>query len=124
MAIWVAMAVLYGPTTYGLVGRISVADVTTADGATVPALVAVVDEADDLALLHVPRPGPVVDLHAGPAAAPLLPVGDLGPGHPLFKDDLVVGMISAAGGERNGVIAIEAIRRFLDGQAGVIAAVP
>ena len=110
-------------TTHGLVAGISVVDVTTADGATVPALVAAVDQARDLALLQVPRPGPAVVLHEGPAGAPKLPGGDLGPGRPVFSDDRVVGMTSNAD-QQQGVIRVDAIREFLDGQAGVFAAVP
>ena len=108
-------------TTRGLVGSISVVDVTTADGATVPALVAAVDPARDLALLQVPRPGPAVILDDGPASAARLPDAGRGPGHPLFEGDRVIGMTSAAG---QGVIAIDAIRGFLAGQAGVLAAIP
>jgi len=105
-------------TTYALVGSVSVADVTTADGATVPALVAAIDPARDLALMHVPRPGPAAPLAEGLAPTPY-PAADLGAGHPLFIGDRVAGMTS-----REGVIGIESIRVFLAGQAGVLAALP
>jgi S1-C subfamily serine protease len=105
-------------TAYGLVASISVVDVTTADGATVPALVAAVDQARDLAVLQVPRPGPAVTLHDGPQAAPP-PGAGLGAGHPLFSGTEVIGMAAT-----DRVIGVDAIRSFLAGQAGVFAAVP
>jgi len=108
-------------TTQELVGVTSVVDVTTAAGATVPALVAAIDPARGLALLQVPQPGPAVILDDGRASAATLPDAGLGPGHPLFAGERVIGMTAAAGQD---VITIEAIRGFLDGQAGVLAAIP
>ena len=72
-------------TTYQLVGATSVVDVTTADGATVPALVAAVDPARDLALLQVPRPGPAAVLYQGARPPPALPSGaPASPGLPVL----------------------------------------
>ena len=83
-------------TTYQLVGATSVVDVTTADGATVPALVAAVDPARDLALLQVPRPGPAAVLYQGAAPALALPSGGGDPGLPVLWSDQVVGMTTGA----------------------------
>ena len=112
-------------TTYRLVRATSVVDVTTADGATVPALVAALDPARDLALLQVPRPGPAAALHQGAAPAPALPPGTGDPGLPVLVDDQVVGMTTgAAGASGQGMVPIAAIRAFLDSQAGLLAALP
>jgi S1-C subfamily serine protease len=102
-----------------------VVDVTTADGATVPALVAAVDAAHDLALLQVPRPGPALELYEGtpPAAVHLSGAGD--PGLPVLWSDQVVGMTTGAvGTPAQGIVPSIAIRAFLDGQADLLAALP
>jgi hypothetical protein len=107
-------------TTYQLVRAISVADVTTADGATVPALVAAVDPIRDLALLQVPRPGPAADLYEGSTLQPGRPLGGGEPGLPVLVDGQVVGMTTPS----QEVVSIDAIRAFLDSQAALLAAVP
>jgi hypothetical protein len=111
-------------TTHALVGGTSVVDVTTADGATVPALVAAVDPVRNLALLQVPRPGPVVALYQG-AILPARPAGaDGGPGRPVLSDEQVVGMTTGVAAEHGGIVSVDAIRAFLEGQAGALAAIP
>ncbi len=109
-------------TTYQLVGATSVVDVTTPDGATVPALVAAVDAARDLALLQVPRPGPAAVLYQGAAPTLALPSGGGDPGLPVLWSDQVVGMTTGA--SRQGIVPIGAIQAFLDSQAGLLAALP
>ena len=109
-------------TTYQLVGATSVVDVTTADGATVPALVAAVDPAQDLALLQVPRPGPPATLYQGNALPPVSAPG--APGLPVLVDDQVVGMTTGTGTAGQSVVPVDAIRAFLDSQAALLAAVP
>jgi hypothetical protein len=112
-------------TTYRLVGATSVVDVTTADGATVPALVAAVDAARDLALLQVPRPGPALALYEGAPPAALRPSGSGDPGLPVLWGDQVVGMTSAAAATPGqGMVASVAIRAFLDSEADLLAALP
>jgi hypothetical protein len=112
-------------TTYQLVRAISVADVTTADGATVPALVAAVDPGRDLALLQMPRPGPVATLYEGSMLPPVRPLDKSAPGLPVLVDGQVVGMTTgAAGAAGQEVVPIDAIRAFLDSQAALLAAVP
>jgi S1-C subfamily serine protease len=112
-------------TTYQVVRASSVVDVTTAAGATVPALVAAVDPDRDLALLQVPLPGPAAALYEGTALPPVRPLGASDPGLPLLLDGQVVGMTTgAAGVPGHEVASIDAIRAFLDGQAALLAAVP
>jgi hypothetical protein len=112
-------------TTYQLVRAISVADVTTADGATVPALVAAVDPIRDLALLQMPRPGPAATLYEGSMLPPMRPLNTSEPGLPVLVDGEVVGMTTAAAGAPGQeVVSIDAIRAFLDSQAALLAAVP
>jgi len=112
-------------TTYRLVGASSVVDVTSADGATVPALVAAFDPGRDLALLQVPRPGPPAALHQGDPPAPARPPGSGGPGLPVLVEDQVVGMTTEPDGAAgDGVVAVEAIRAFLADQAALLAALP
>jgi Trypsin-like peptidase domain len=112
-------------TTYQLVRAISVADVTTADGATVPALVAAVDPGRDLALLQMPRPGPAATLYEGSMLPPVRPLAKSAPGLPVLVAGQVVGMTTGAAGEPGQkVVSIDAIRAFLDSQAGLLAAVP
>jgi hypothetical protein len=112
-------------TTYQLVRATSVVDVTTADGATVPALVAALDPARDLALLQVPRPGPAAALYQSAAPAPALPPGASDPGLPVLWSGEVVGMTTGAvGASGQGMVPIAAIRVFLDSQAGLLAALP
>jgi len=109
-------------TTYQLVRATSVVDVTTADGATVPALVAAVDARRDLALLQVPRPGPAATLYDGTAPAPAQAAGADGAGLPVLSSGEVVGMTAGAAGQR--IVPIAAIRAFLDSQAALLAALP
>jgi hypothetical protein len=112
-------------TTYRLVATVSVVDVTTADGATVPALVAAVDPARGLALLHVPRPGPAAALYQGTAPAPARPLGAGDPGLPVLWDGQIVGMTTgAADVPGQGIVPSAAIRAFLDSQAALLAAMP
>jgi Trypsin-like peptidase domain len=112
-------------TTYQLVRAISVADITTADGATVPALVAAVDPSRDLALLQMPRPGPPAALYEGSMLPPVRPLDTSEPGLPVLVDGQVVGMTTgAAGAAGQEVVSIDAIRVFLDNQAALLAAVP
>ena len=112
-------------TTYQLVRAISVADVTTADGATVPALVAAFDPGRDLALLQMPRPGPAATLYEGSMLPVVRPLGKSAPGLPVLVDGQVVGMTTgAAGAAGQEVVSIDAIRAFLDSQAALLAAVP
>ncbi len=111
-------------TTHELVGAVSVVDVTTADGATVPALVAALDPAGNLALLQVPRPGPVVALNRGALPPEQLAGADGGPGRPVLSDGQVVGMTTGVAGQQGGIVSVDAIRAFLDGQAGALAAIP
>jgi Trypsin-like peptidase domain len=112
-------------TTYQLVRAISVADITTADGATVPALVAAVDPTRDLALLQMPRPGPPAALYEGSMLPPVRPLDASEPGLPVLVDGQVVGMTTGAvGAPGQEVVSIDAIRAFLDSQAALLAAVP
>jgi Trypsin-like peptidase domain len=111
-------------TTHELVGAVSVVDVTTADGATVPALVAAVDPVRNLALLQVPRPGPVIALYRGALAPEQLAGADGGPGRPVLSDGQVAGMTTGVAGQQGGIVSVDAIRTFLDGQAGALAAIP
>jgi Trypsin-like peptidase domain len=106
-------------TTYQLVGATSVVDVTTADGATVPALVAAVDPARDLALLQVPRPGPATALYQGAEPVPARPPGASDPGLPVLWSDQVIGITAG-----QGMVPIAAIHAFLDSHAGLLAALP
>lgn len=89
-----------------------------------PALVAAVDAARDLALLQVPRPGPAAALYEGAAPALTLPSGASDPGLPVLWSDQVVGMTTATGASGQGMVPIAAIRAFLDSQAGLLAALP
>jgi hypothetical protein len=112
-------------TAYRLVGAAAVVDVTTADGFTVPALVAAVDPAYDLALLHVPRPGPALSLYQGGAVAAGQVDGPPDqPGRPVFWNDRVVAMTTGHAGEPGDVVPVDAIHAFLDSQASLLAAVP
>jgi S1-C subfamily serine protease len=113
-------------TSHRLVGTTSVVDVTTADGATVPALVAGVDPGRNLALLQVPRPGPALVLAESGSPRPGYRAGgDDPPGRPVVADGQVVGMTTGvAGGYGGEVVPIAAIRAFLASQAAVFAAVP
>jgi Trypsin-like peptidase domain len=110
-------------TTYQLVRATSVVDVTTADGASVPALVAAVDAGRDLALLQMPRPGPAAALHEGSAPLPMQPAGASTPGLPVLVGDQVIGMTTGAAGAP-GIVPIAAIHAFLDSQAALLAALP
>ena len=110
-------------TTYQLVRATSVVDVTTVDGATVPALVAAVDAGHDLALLQVPRPGPAAALHEGSAPVPMHPAGASTPGLPVLVGNQVVGMTTGAAGTP-GIVPIAAVHAFLDSQAALLAALP
>jgi S1-C subfamily serine protease len=111
-------------TTRQLVGATAVVDVTTADGATVPALVAALDPARDLALLQVPRPGPAAKLYQGRAPPPVRPPGAIAAGLPVLLDDQVVGMTAAAGAPGDGVVPLDAILAFLASNAALLAALP
>jgi hypothetical protein len=115
-------------TALGVVQDASVVDVTTADGATVPALVANVDPARNLALVQVPRPGPALTLYQGPALDAGLPVealGQGGAGRPVFLRDgalgqgRVVGM-TAGGSSGAAIVGAEQIRAFLAGEASAL----
>jgi hypothetical protein len=91
----------------------------------VPALVAAVDPAHDLALLHVPRPGPAVSLYQGDALAAGQVAGRADqPGRPVFWNDQVVAMTTDHAGEPGAVVSVDVIHAFLDSQAGLLAAVP
>jgi S1-C subfamily serine protease len=112
-------------TTRQLVGATAVVDVTTADGATVPALVAALDPGHDLALLQVPRPGPAAELYQGSAPPPVRPPGAGAAGLPVLLDDQVVGMTAGVAGTLgDGVVPIDAIRAFLASNAALLAALP
>ena len=100
-------------------GHISVVDVTTAEGATVPALVAALDPTHDLALLQVPRPGPAAALDEGSLPAPVRAAGDDAPGLPVLADDRVVGMTAG-----EGMVPVAAIRGFLEDHAALLATLP
>jgi hypothetical protein len=105
-------------TAAGALGTSSVADVRTADGTRVAALV--MARSDGVALLQVPRPGPPMALAPGPtpstaelwsfdaSLAPMrAPVAlaaggmepDALPGSPLVTPEGVVGMLLGPGGE-------------------------
>ena len=65
-------------TSARLLGRASVIDVTTAEGAIVPGLINHVDRARDLALIQVPKQGTGLRLHAGALPAAGTAVSALG----------------------------------------------
>jgi hypothetical protein len=115
-------------TALDVVQGASVVDVTTADGATVPALVANIDRARNLALVQVPRPGSALTLYQGPALDPGLPVealGQGGAGRPVFLRDgalgqgRVVGM-TADGTNGAAIVGADQIRAFLAGEASTL----
>jgi hypothetical protein len=94
----------------------------------VPALVANVDPARNLALVQVPRPGPALTLYQGPALDAGLPVealGQGGAGRPVFLRDgalgqgRVVGM-TAGGSSGAAIVGAEQIRAFLAGEASAL----
>jgi hypothetical protein len=56
---------------------------------------------------------------------PVRPLDKSAPGLPMFVAGQVVGMTTGAAGEPGQkVVSIDAIRAFLDSQAGLLAAVP
>ena len=65
-------------TSARLLGRASVIDVRTAEGAIVPGLISHVDRARDLALIQVPKQGVVLRLHAGALPGPGATVAAIG----------------------------------------------
>jgi S1-C subfamily serine protease len=65
-------------TSARLLGRASVIDVTTAEGAIVPGLISHVDRARDLALIQVPKEGVALGLHAGALPEPGTAVAAIG----------------------------------------------
>jgi Trypsin-like peptidase domain len=115
-------------TALDVVQGASVVDVTTADGATVPALVANIDSARNLALVQVPRPGPALTLYQGAALDAGLPVealGEGGAGRPVFLRDGALGQgrvigMTAGGSSGAAIIEAEQIRAFLAGEASAL----
>lgn len=107
-----------------LAGR-RLVDVTTADGETVPGLLALADAERGLALVHVPRPGLPLTLSAATPAITGTPAGSGLQGAPLLAGGRVAGMVSALAdplGRDAAAVSSTAIFDFLEEAAGSIPA--